>query len=179
MRFTVAHELAHHLLWAREGVPLDEQTSDRRIEHYCNAFASHLLFPSRWLERRASSAPPSLELAQAIAADADCSISAATTALNREADWGATLIIWRRAGRDGWAPLTSVRPDRNARWFFEPTPQTVRALSQLGDRPCEIDLPMTVNGEPAVWTGEAMMDRRSAVTFHKRRVSKSAGSSPA
>jgi hypothetical protein len=168
MRFTTAHELAHHLLSTREGVPLSEQTGGRRVEHYCNAFASHLLLPATWLRTQARHREPSLAVAQSIAAAAGCSVSAATTALNREMRWGATLVIWCKRSPRGWEPLTTVHPCRDVRWFFEPASQTNRVLSRLQPEPTDIDLPVVVNGKADSWPGEAVIDGRFALTLHFR-----------
>ncbi|GHF04670.1 ImmA/IrrE family metallo-endopeptidase [Pseudolysinimonas yzui] len=112
-RFSAAHELAHYLLALEENLPLVEQLRSRKIESYCDRFASHLLLPRGWLLRNAEGVADDLPTAIALSTWADCSVPAVVSALNDRGGWNRRLVSWRKF-RSGWRLMSVVGGRRGA-----------------------------------------------------------------
>ena len=97
-RFTAAHELAHYLLAAKQGISIRDQIVDPAVERYCDEFASHLLLPRRWLLNRIEETTNGLAGALWIAERAESSLPAVVVALNQRAGWRRRLLRWKFSG---------------------------------------------------------------------------------
>ena len=110
-KFTIAHEIGHlvgRVFQLR--LPPNE-------ERWCDAFASELLLPGQWIERRYSRAPQSVNAVSALSKTAGVSMPAALIALHHSASWDAALLTFRQSG-GSWRL-----------WSTQNLPQSLRGLS--------------------------------------------------
>lgn len=107
--FTLAHEIAHYLLWRWEGLALDQQVGDEEVEEYCDRFASALLLPPRWLSREYGCHAPGIGVVNRAAARTGVSRSAVVVALNYACGWDVGLVRFRWS-RGRWRLISSLLP---------------------------------------------------------------------
>lgn len=155
-RFTVAHEIAHFLLASEESVSLTTQRGDRGWERYCNAFASHLFLPRRWLRSTFADMPQSLSSLNDLADASGCSIATAAGAcLNTLDGWDRLSLMWWRRSGTGWLPVTVLTP-RDLRPMVEVTAETTSSLDMVvKGNPCSVEVPLVMDGEAVNVAGQA------------------------
>lgn len=163
-RFTLAHELGHYLLAVHQGIPLAKQVGDRRVERYCNSFASHLLLPREWIRSVADGASPSLDVVLSIASLANCTAATALVAINDALEWGATLAIWRRMTGD-WTVQSCIRPYPTV--CMEPTFSSARVLASARSTTTRSVLPVLADKRLAVLDAELRRSGGAVLVFSR------------
>lgn len=165
-RFTAAHEIAHFMLAADYGMPVQEQVGDARLERYCNAFAGDLLLPREWVLKRQRNEPIGLRSALSLAFESETSILASVAALNRHCGWDGILVQWSRSrGSEAWFACTVV--GRRARRIAEGDQGLSRTLRDIGFEPERVLLRLRLGMEWIEAYGEAVRLGRSVFTFVK------------
>jgi hypothetical protein len=91
-RFTLAHEIAHTLLIAKDGT-LAIDCADEQIENLCDLAAAELLIPNVLLRRERLHLD--LGCIFFLASKFKCSLEAAAWKLLNMRDWKGALLLWR------------------------------------------------------------------------------------
>lgn len=134
-QFTIAHELGHYLL-ADDGIDFDRQRTNRRIERFCDQFASDLLLPTAWLRDKYADGPVSASAMEDLARRAFVSRPHAVSALNHHLSrWDAGLLFWQWDRWDKhWQLMSRVLPIR-FRKVLQPSANTQSWLASLRPNP--------------------------------------------
>ena len=183
-RFTIAHELGHHLLATRLGVPKRDQLQRPDIEATCDFFAGRVLVPRSWIFEDLRTIEPSLTLITESARSAGVSAQVMLIQLNRSI-WSNRfqMVIWKHDSHDGWWQSSNVGPLTRELTQAAKTEAILEGTHQ--GRPVKRRLPLSLYGHAVEVAAElevgqgfarAFFDARPIVRWLRKRSRRPTGS---
>lgn len=160
-RFTLAHELGHLLLAAR-----DEPLVARRTlpdindeERFCDRFAAALLMPACWMQPAFARQAQTLSTVRGISGSAGVSLAAAAVRANSVLGWSKAFLRWKSDGQR-WRLASYAGLPAPLRGKLTTSRATSRTLDSIPrDRDCRGQLPLQTPHGPRLFESEISVSR--------------------
>lgn len=185
-RFTIAHELGHHLLSTRLGLTLEKQVNKPTLESYCDRFASSILMPRNWVQERWGSVSPTLAHLRDVSRSADVSMHAAAIALREYAGWERAFLQWQWYDSK-WRLRTKVMSSLLVHDVTSSNSTSDQLSTVSREQDSEIDLPLKVGGQTVTVGAEVrrgkttwaiISEEQLSVSWHRSLRERAVGRAP-